>query len=181
MNPIDVHRDDHPDDQPDDQGQRERAADERLSAQLAGLRPVQPGPELRARIAAELARAPREPVASSPRRPLAAIGERLAWAAGGAAAASLAFLLAGAVPAGREPAAVATVAATGPAEPVAVRSAQIREEPVRWSDEGIRFVDEFTPARVLRRSVIERHMADDGAAEVQVPREDVIFLPVALR
>ena len=49
------------------------------------------------------------------------------------------------------------------------------------ADEGIRFVDELTPARVLRRKVIERHLAGDGAAEVQVPREDVIFLPVALR
>ena len=57
----------------------------------------------------------------------------------------------------------------------------MREEAVGWSDEGIRFVDEFTPARVLRRTVIERHLADDGHAEVQVPREDVIFLPVALR
>lgn len=177
MTPIDIPRDDHP----DDPGQRERTADERLSAQFAGLRPAQPGPELRSRIAAELAREPRDRVAPSPRRPLGAIGERLAWAAGGAAAASLAFLLAGAVPAGREPAAVATVAATGPAEPAADRTLRIREEPSRWSDEGIRFVDEFTPARVLRRSVIERHVADGGAAEVQVPREDVIFLPVALR
>lgn len=176
MTPIDVPSDDHPDD-PD---QRERAAGERLSAELAGLRPAQPGPELRARIAAELAREPRDRVASSPRRPLAAIGERLAWAAGGAVAASLAFLLA-ASPAAREPAAVATVAATGPAEPVAVRPARIREEPVRWSDEGVRFVDQFTPARVLRRTVIERHLTDDGGAEVHVPREDVILLPVALR
>lgn len=174
MNPIDVPRDDHS----DDPGQREQAADERLSAQLAGLRPAQPGPELRARIAAELAREPRDRVAPVPRRLLAAIGERLAWAAGGAVAASLAFLLTGAVPAGREPAAVATVAAT---EPAVDRTLRIREEPVRWSDEGIRFVDQFTPARVLRRSVIERHLAGDGAAEVQVPREDVIFLPVALR
>lgn len=177
MTPIDVPRDDHS----DDPGQRERAADERLSAQLAGLRPAQPGPELRARIAAELSLEPRDRFAPPPSRPRAAIGERLAWAAGGAVTASLAFLLAGAMPAGREPAAVATVAATGPAEPAAVRPARIREEPVRWSDEGIRFVDQFTAARVLRRTVIERHLAGDGAAEVQVPREDVIFLPVALR
>ena len=178
MNPIDIPRDDHP----DDPGRRERAADERLSAQLAGLRPAQPGPELRARIAAELTVAERcDSFEAAPRGPLAAIGERLAWAAAGAVAASLAFLLARAVPAGREPATVATVAATWPAEPAAVRTAPVREEPVGWSDEGIRFVDELTPARVLRRKVIERHMAGDGTAEVRVPREDVIFLPVALR
>ena len=177
MIPIDIPRDDHP----DDPGQRERTADERLPAQLAGLRPARPWPELRARIAAELAREPRDRVAPSPPRPLGAIGERLAWAAGGAVAASLAFLLAGVVPAGHEPAAVATVAAPGPAELAAARPPRVRDEAVSWSDEGIRFVDELTPARVLRRKVIERHLAGDGAAEVQVPREDVIFLPVALR
>jgi len=177
MTPIDVPRDDHP----DDAGHRERAADERLSARLAGLRPVQPGAELRARIAVELAQERCEPSEAAPRHRIGAIGERLAWAAGGAVAASLAFLLAGAVPAGREPVAVATVAATAPAEPAAARLPRVREEPVGWSDEGIRFVDQLTPARVLRRKVIERHMAGDGTAEVRVPREDVIFLPVALR
>jgi hypothetical protein len=64
---------------------------------------------------------------------------------------------------------------------VAARAVQIREEPVSWTDEGIRFIDDHTPARVVRRKVIERRMAGDGSAEVRVPREDFIFLPVALR
>jgi hypothetical protein len=50
-----------------------------------------------------------------------------------------------------------------------------------WTDEGIRFIDDHTPARVVRRKVIERRMAGDGSAEVCVPREDFIFLPGALR
>jgi len=175
MNPIDGSRDDHF----DQEAPADWAAAERLSAQFAGLRPVQPGPDLRERIAAELAAEQRDrPDASVPRLRLGAVGERLAWAAGGAAAASLAFLLAGAVPVAREPVTVATVAAV---EPAVARMPQVRDEPGGWSDEGIRFVDEFTPARILRRKVIERHSAGDGTAEVRVPREDVIFLPVALR
>jgi hypothetical protein len=161
--------------------QRDPAAPEWLSGQFAGLRPVQPGPDLRARVAAELAQPAPGVAMAAPRgghRRLGAVGERLAWAAGGAAVASLAFLLAGAAPVGREPVAVATVATV---EPAASRSARVSEEAVGWSDEGIRFVDEFTPARILRRQVIERHSAGDGTAEVRVPREDVIFLPVALR
>jgi hypothetical protein len=161
--------------------QRNPAAPEWLSGQFAGLRPVQPGPDLRARVAAELAQPAPGVAMPAPRgghHRLGAVGERLAWAAGGAAAASLAFLLAGAAPVGREPVTVATVATVEPATP---RSARVSEEAVGWSDEGIRFVDEFTPARILRRQVIERHSAGDGTAEVRVPREDVIFLPVALR
>lgn len=178
MTPNDGFRDDHA----GDPARREEAVDERLSAQLAGLRPVAPGSDVRSRIAAALTAVERgDCFTPARRRQFGSVLERLAWAAGGAVAAALAFLLAGAAPAGREPAAAVTVAAIAPAEPAAARPARIREEPVRWSDEGIRFVDEFTPARILRRTVIERHMADDGAAEVRVPREDVIFLPVALR
>lgn len=177
MTPIDFPRDDHP----DGAGHPERSADERLSAQLAGLRPVPPGPGLRSRIAAELTVVEHGDSSTRSRyRRLGSLVERLAWAAGGAVAAALAFLVAGSPPAGREQAPVVAVAASGPAEPAA-RPPRVRDEAVRWSDEGIRFVDELTPARVLRRKVIERHMAGDGTAEVRVPREDVIFLPVALR
>nr|MCS5617376.1 hypothetical protein [Pirellulales bacterium] len=79
--------------------------------------------------------------------------------------------------------------ATLPAQPAAVAAAEpsragrplVAEEAIAWSDEGVRFIDGTTPARVLRRSVLERYLADDGRAEVRVPREDFIFLPVALR
>ena len=50
MTPSDAPFDDHA----DQSAQANQAADERLSAQLAGLRPVQPGPDVRSRIAAEL-------------------------------------------------------------------------------------------------------------------------------
>ena len=152
---------------------------DRLAADLAGLRPVDPGPGLRARIAAELAATgPGSPVLRS--RAARGFGERLLWAAGGAVAASLVFVATGGgLRSGDEPASVA--ASTVPPATPEARAPRMREEAVGWSDEGIRFVDEFTPARVLRCTVIERHLADDGHAEVHVPREDVIFLPVALR
>lgn len=173
-----------PEDNPDQSAHPGRAADERLSAQLAGLRPMQPGADLRSRISATLAAEAGEAEAGARRHRLGAIGERLAWAAAGAVAASLAFLVAGPVPVGREQSAVATAAGTRLVEPAVTASVQtpsVHDEPIGWSDEGIRFVDEFTPARVLRRKVIERHMAGNGAAEVRVPREDVFLLPVALR
>ncbi|MFM7138251.1 MAG: hypothetical protein ACKO1M_14490 [Planctomycetota bacterium] len=178
MNPIDRFRDGHH----DETVHQDQATADGLSAQLARLRPLEPGPDLRFRIGAALVAVERcDSAGASPRRGLGAIAERVAWAAGGAVAASLAFLLAGAVPAGGDPAAVAPVVATGPAEPAPAGPPRVREEAVAWSDEGVRFVDEFTPARVLRRKVVERHLAGDGAAEVRVPREDVILLPVALR
>jgi hypothetical protein len=174
MNPTDGSCDDHSDHAAD----ANPDACERLAAELAGLRPVRSGPDLRARIAAELRETASGP---APRRRLAAIGERLAWAAGGAVAASLAFVLAGAGSGVRDRLPGDTIAGGGPVAPVAARPLQVREEPVSWTDEGIRFIDERTPARVVRRKVIERRMTGDGSAEVCVPREDFIFLPVALR
>jgi hypothetical protein len=43
------------------------------------------------------------------------------------------------------------------------------------------FLDDTTPARILRRMVVERHRAPDGRAELRVPRADVILLPVAFQ
>ena len=177
MTPSDAPFDDHA----DQSAQANQAADERISAQLAGLRPVEPGPGLRSRIAAELPLPGADSFETLARRRRVPVGERLAWAAGGAVAASLVFLLGGVVPSGREQAPVAAVTAVDSVPAAAARPSQVRDEAVSWFDEGIRFVDEFTPARVLRRKVIERHVAGDGTAEVRVPREDVIFLPVALR
>lgn len=154
-----------------------------ITRELAALEPMTPSAGLLSRIAADLATPP------PPARPRGgAVGwtvERLAWAAAGAVAATVAIGLpareAG-PPTGPLPPAPAALATTAPApdepRPVEPRPA---EEAVGWADEGVRFLDGGTPARVLRRFVVERHRAADGAAEVRVPREDVIFLPVALR
>lgn len=164
------------------------ATEERLAADLASLRPAPAGNDLRARIAAELAGMP------SAGRPARASGlwrgaaERLAWAAVGAVAASLVLLLSRGKTVPEQPAVVPepVAVAVNIAEPAAdpgqpLHPLRVSEHPVAWSDEGIRFLDGVTPARILRRRVVERHLAEDGRAEVRVPREDVIFLPVALR
>jgi hypothetical protein len=57
----------------------------------------------------------------------------------------------------------------------------LSEETSRWADEGVRFLDDTTPARILRRMVVERHLAPNGQTEVRVPRADVILLPVAFQ
>lgn len=58
--------------------------------------------------------------------------------------------------------------------------ATVTEEMVTWADGGVRFLDDRTPARILRRLAIERHRPAAGP-EFRMPREDIIFLPVALQ
>lgn len=177
MKPTDDHA---PDDRDRTKPQPGTVADDRLAADLAGLQPAAASADLRNRIAGELAATVAPTLA---RRLVRGIAERFAWAAAGALAASLVITLASGR---REP---GEPPATLPAQPAAVAAAEpsragrplVAEEAIAWSDEGVRFIDGTTPARVLRRSVLERYLADDGRAEVRVPREDFIFLPVALR
>lgn len=58
--------------------------------------------------------------------------------------------------------------------------ATVSEEMVTWADGGVRFLDDRTPARILRRLAIERHRPAAGP-EFRMPREDIILLPVALQ
>jgi hypothetical protein len=57
---------------------------------------------------------------------------------------------------------------------------KVVEEMVTWADGGVRFLDDRTPARILRRLAIERHRPAVGP-EFHVPREDIVLLPVALQ
>jgi hypothetical protein len=162
-----------------------------LEWELAALEPAAPAPGLRERIAAELS-ASTTPTRGSPIR---GVLERLAWAVGGALAATVVLGL----PAGdakRREASERIVTAEPAASVVADRSAEpaaawagpglplaplLSEETSRWADEGVTFLDDTTPARVLRRMVVERHRAPNGQAQVRVPRADVILLPVAFQ
>lgn len=138
-----------------------------LEHELRGLRPARPSASLEGRVAVAL------PADRSARRPWNRwLTERLLWAAGGAVAA---WLIA--------PWFSAPLAPTGaaPASPPPAALPRVTEEPFAWSDEGVQLVDGDTPARMLRRLVVERHQSPDGSAEVRVPREDVILLPVAIR
>lgn len=140
--------------------------DSEFENELRGLRPARPSLSLEGRIAAAL------PAAKTARRARVLwIAERLLWTAGGAVAASLVI---GRIAPPPAPAAPAPVSQASSAP-------RVSEEPIAWSDEGVQLIEGGTPARMLRRLVMERHQSADGSAEVQVPREDVILLPVALR
>ncbi len=56
---------------------------------------------------------------------------------------------------------------------------RVSEEPLAWTDEGVQFIGDQIPARLLRRISLERHFSEDGT-EVQVPREDVIVVPLVM-
>ena len=149
---------------------------------LAALEPAAPSGGLRERIAAELAAAPATPTRRArgadlkPTRgqAISSVIERLAWAVGGALAATVVLgLTAGDAPRrdGSE-----RIVVAGPEVP---ETRPLSEQTGRWADEGVTFLDDTTPARILRRMVVERHRAPDGLAEVRVPRADVSLLPVA--
>ncbi len=165
--------------------------DAAFEAELAALAPAAPTAGLRGRIAEALAAAPATrptPLAMPAVRPAPArrLAERLLWACGGAAvgaiAASVAFMLApGLTPRSIAPRSVA-LASPAPvvAAPVVQPPVEVAEESVAWADAGVQFIDDRTPARVLRRVAVERHRPA-GGAEYRVPREDVILVPVALQ
>ena len=142
---------------------------------LRGMRPAEPSLSLEGRIAASLNQA--APV----RRPswLAFAMERLMWAGVGAAAL---WVIAGVSP-------VRPFAHKKSADPEAHQVAAapatdesaVAEVRLPWADEGVKFLDDNTPARVIRRTVIERHPTGVGGAELRVPREDLIVLPVSFR
>jgi len=137
-----------------------------LENKLRGLRPADPSPSLEGRIAAALRST------TEARRPWVPwLAERLLWIAGGAVAAWLMMPGPSSPPAPVDAAPAPQVSAVP----------RFSEVPLDWSDEGVQMVDGRTPARLLRRVVMERHRSPDGSAELRIPREDVILVPVALR
>ena len=145
-----------------------------LENELRALRPAAPSPDLGRRIAAVL-----EPEGASMHRQHRAWPafswwiERLLWAGAGAGAA---LVFAGALL--QHPAKPPQTIAQRKAPPAL--EAQVTEQPMAWTDEGVRFINAEVPARLLRRVTMEKHRSADGSVEVQVPREDVIVMPVAL-
>jgi hypothetical protein len=102
--------------------------------------------------------------------------ERLLWCGGGALAAWI-FGISARVP------------SAAPNEnnkaPQALQSLGMTEEQIALTDEGVSMRSGEPPTRVLHRTAMERHTWADagrrGVLEVQVPREDVIFLPVKMQ
>ncbi len=166
--------------------EQEAEAAEGMILDLARLRPAAPSQTLRERIAADLAAPLSTEPTSSARSPTPAprsfawLGERMLWAAGGAIAAAVPFLLQPRpLPAG--PQVVAAEPQVVAAEPQGdVAQEPFAEESLAWSDDGVQFIDGKIPARVIRHWVLERFPGADGDGIVR-PREDVFVVPVALR
>jgi hypothetical protein len=154
-----------------------------LENELRSLRPIAPSPDLEDRIAADLAarRVPASGVLARPiaARPIAGWLRSLGWAAAGAAA-----LIA---------LAMYWQEADRPAPPLAAEEeeagefvpAESERELIDADDSGIRYVDGEGPVREMRFRSLERYAwvnPETGArVEVEVPREDVVLLPVAMQ
>lgn len=163
-----------------------------LENQLRGLRPAQPSATLEEKIAAELC-VP-QPLALAPARtgqlrtagtldtpranPWLGLLHRLGWAAAGAAAAVL-------VLSPRAPS-TPTENSTPPA------SLALREEPdasseefIEAADEGVVLDADATPQRQMRVTYLERHTwtnpATGAVIEFEIPREDVVRMPLAMQ
>jgi hypothetical protein len=147
--------------------------------QLRALRPAAPRPALETRIQAELAEHPRAGALPASRRSwsarlLAAIG----WSAVGATAAIVAVRLSHIEV--KAPAADASAQLAAAAE----ADIELEHELLAVAEEGV--VDEPTDglARVVRYESLERRRwtDQDGAITVlEVPREDLVFVPVSFQ
>ena len=165
-----------------------------LENELRALRPVAPSANLEERIAADLA--PREIVAApscAVRVPTAGVLARtattnpfaqwlrgLGWAVAGAAAvvALVIFFQKADRP-------VTPQIATAEEDAGAFVPAESERELVDADDSGILYVEGEEPVRALRFHSVERYAwinPETGArVEVEVPREDLVLMPVAMQ
>ncbi len=162
--------------------------------ELRALRPAAPAPSLVKRIAAELPathaitvapsrtldHAPAAGVVARPERGSTLLGllRGLLWAGAGAAVASFILL-------NREPQApVPSPTTTAPSMAVSGTADETVSELIDSTDEGLIY-DQDTPQRQMRLTYLERHVwtnPQTGAViEFEVPREDIVLMPVAMQ
>lgn len=169
-----------------------------FEAELRALKPAAPSPTLATRIAAELPahslavapsraldHAPAAGVVARPQRESLLLGllRRLLWAGAGAAVASVVLL-------NRTPEFPQTPTSLAPtqAASIAVNAApdQTVSELIESADEGLIYdQDSASPQRQMRYTYLERHFwtnPQTGAViEFEVPREDIVLMPVAMQ
>ena len=162
-----------------------------LENELRTLRPVSPSPDLETAIARELEK-PRlaKPISSSGvvARPRDSFLDRLlpglCWASAGAAAAIAVLSLnlehipsADVQPA--EPRTVTTIAEN------LFEPEESSRELVGTEDGGLIYTADEEPTRIVRYNSMERHVwanpSTGARVEVEVPREDVVLVPVAFQ
>lgn len=160
--------------------------------ELRALRPSNPTPEMEEAIRRELRSGPflkevagdRETARSLPRESiLSQILTGLCWAAGGATAAVLALLLFQSQrnsPRSEAPPALAAASSAN-----AYQETTATTELLKAEDGGLLYDKNEQPEEVLRYSSMERHAWENpvtGArVEVEVPREDVVLVPVSFQ
>lgn len=163
-----------------------------FESSLRRFTPVKPSPDLAQGIATALERRVAVP-ASQPRRApttseTSLLGmwlDRLLWSALGATAAVAINLAIRPAPA-PEPALTVTqhdAATTAPVAP-AFQKVLTSSEALDWKDEGIHFDSSGQPVLKLRRTAVEHQAWADlqnaGVVQVEVPRQEVMYVPVQL-
>ena len=162
--------------------------------QLRALRPLAPSPALEESIARQLAPARtlatvEVPAAVVRRRDLEIerpgffdrIFPGLGWALAGAAAAVAVFA---AVSHFDQPAASSAASPLAATEPD-FEPEDITHELVSAEDGGVIYEDEQEPARLVRYTTLEHHVwthpVTGARLEVEVPREDIVLIPIAMQ
>lgn len=164
--------------------------DSELEQQLRMIQPRAANPALEDTIAAaldrpDLVRAERVPTSAVLRRAETGTSaftrwlQGLGWAVAGAAAALAAIVILNPAESGKAPA----VAMAAPAE--AFEHTESTEELVTAEDEGLVLASDQEPLRQVRYHSLERHVwvspATGARMEVEIPREDVRFVSVAMQ
>ena len=163
-----------------------------FESSLRRFTPVKPSPDLAQGVAAALERRAPGPVSQPRRAPTTSetslLGrwlDRLLWSALGATAAVAITLAIRPAPA-PEPALTVTqhdAATTAPVAP-AFQKVLTSSEALDWKDEGIHFDSSGQPVLKLRRTAVEHQAWADlqnaGVVQVEVPRQEVMYVPVQL-
>ena len=155
--------------------------------ELRALRPIQPSPETAAVISRALKSEPspveRAGLISKPAESLASrILTGFCWAAGGAAVALLVFMFG---PELRSSEAKAPMTSTASIPDNGFQRTASSRELIRAEDGGVYYNTDHQPEEVLRYSSVERHTwknpATGARVVVEVPREDVVVIPVSFQ
>lgn len=162
--------------------------------QLRTLRPLAPSPALEESIARQLAShralttvearaavVPRREVEVDTPSFFDRIFPGLRWALAGAVGAAAVFL---AISHFQQPEVSPTKASVAVAEPD-FEPVEITRELVAAEDGGLVYENEEEPARVVRYTTLEHHVwthpVTGARLEVEIPREDIVLVPIAMQ
>jgi hypothetical protein len=159
-----------------------------LESELRAIRPAPPPPQLAAEIARDLAQ-PQHPTAGLlTRRPESTfdrILSGLCWACGGATVAIITTMGLHLWQADGKSPGRATETATAPTEEKYFEPAESSRQLLGAESGDLVYNSDQEPERIIRYSSRERHVwanpTTGARVEVEVPREDVVFVPVSFQ